>query len=45
MATSRAQLRAKAALNRQRLRNAVNRFNASQRKLQRELDKLRRQCR
>ena len=45
MATSRAQLRARAAQNRQRMRSAVNRFNASQRKLKRELDRLRRACR
>lgn len=49
MAISRAQLRLRAAQNRQRTRNAVNRFNASQRaaqrKLQRELDRLRRACR
>lgn len=49
MAISKAQLRARAAQNRQRMRSAVNRFNASQRatqrKLQRELDRLRRACR
>ena len=45
MATSRAQLRAKATLNRQRLRNAVNRYNASVRKAKRDLERLRRTCR
>ena len=44
MAISRSQLRAKAALDRQRLRNAVNRYNAAARKAKRDLERLRRAC-
>lgn len=42
MRASTAQLRAKAAINRQRLQHAINRRKAAQRKLQRDIDKLRR---
>ena len=45
MRISRSTLLARAAQNRQRIRSAVNRVKVSERKLQREIDRLRRRCR